>query len=114
MDVALVTVLPKNQIGDAAVAELRQHGVDTSYIVRRGERVGIYFLETGTNQRPSVVIYDRSHSSMTEVGPGTFDWGTVKDGAHWFHISGITPALSQGHSRSLCTGGQGARSDRLV
>jgi 2-dehydro-3-deoxygluconokinase len=95
MDAALVTVLPKNQIGEAAIAELRRHNVDTSLIVRSGERLGIYFLETGTNQRPSVVIYDRSHSSMTEAGPGTFDWETVFDGVHWFHISGITPALSQ-------------------
>jgi 2-dehydro-3-deoxygluconokinase len=95
MDAALVTVLPKNQIGEAALAELRRHNVDTSHIVRSGERLGIYFLETGTNQRPSVVIYDRSHSSMTEAGPGTFDWETVFDGVHWFHISGITPALSQ-------------------
>ncbi len=95
LDAAFVTVLPKNQIGEAAVAELRRHGVDTSRIVRSGERLGIYFLETGANQRPSVVIYDRSHSSMTEAGPGTFDWDTVFDGARWFHISGITPALSQ-------------------
>ena len=92
---AFVTVLPKNQLGDACIAELRSHGVDTSLIVRGGERLGIYFLETGSNQRPSVVIYDRSHSSMAEAGPGTFDWDTIFDGASWFHISGITPALSQ-------------------
>ncbi len=95
MDAAFVTVLPTNPIGEAALAELRRQNVDTSHIVRRGERVGIYFLETGTDQRPSVVIYDRSHSSMTEAGPGTFDWEVVFDGADWFHISGITPALSQ-------------------
>ena len=95
MDATLVTVLPKNPIGEAALAELRRHNVDTSHVVRNGERLGIYFLETGTNQRPSVVIYDRSHSSMTEAGPGTFDWETIFDGADWFHISGITSALSQ-------------------
>jgi len=95
MDAALVTVLPQNQIGDAALAVLRRHNVDTSHIARGGERLGIYFLETGTNQRPSVVIYDRNHSSITEVGPGTFDWESIFDGAQWFHISGITPALSQ-------------------
>ena len=95
MDAAFVTVLPTNPIGEAAIAELRRQNVDTSQIVRGGERLGIYFLETGTNQRPSVVIYDRSHSSMAEAGPGTFDWGAVFDGADWFHISGITPALSQ-------------------
>jgi 2-dehydro-3-deoxygluconokinase len=95
VDAALVTVLPKNQLADACIGELRRHGVDTSLIVRGGERLGIYYLETGANQRPSVVIYDRSHSSMAEAGPGTFDWDTVFDGARWFHISGITPALSQ-------------------
>ena len=95
LESALVTVLPGNQIGDAALAELRRRGVDTSRIVRGGERLGIYFLEAGTNQRPSVVIYDRDHSGMTQAGPGTFDWESVFDGAVWFHISGITPALSQ-------------------
>jgi 2-dehydro-3-deoxygluconokinase len=95
MDAAFVTVLPANPVGEAALAELRRYNVDTSQIVRRGERLGIYFLETGTNQRPSVVIYDRSHSSIAEADPGTFDWEVVFDGAGWFHISGITPALSQ-------------------
>ena len=95
MDAMLVTVLPANQIGEAALAELRRHNVDTSQIVRGGERLGIYFLETGTNQRPSVVIYDRNHSGMVEASPGTFNWETIFHGARWFHISGITPALSQ-------------------
>jgi len=95
VEATFVTVLPRNQLGDAAIAELRRHGVDTSRIVRGGERLGIYFLESGANQRPSVVIYDRSHSSMAEAGPNTFDWDCVFAGANWFHISGITPALSQ-------------------
>jgi 2-dehydro-3-deoxygluconokinase len=95
LEAALVTVLPGNPVGDAAVAELRRRGVDTSRIVRSGKRLGIYFLEAGANQRPSVVIYDRDHSGMTEAGPGTFDWESVFRGAGWFHISGITPALSQ-------------------
>jgi 2-dehydro-3-deoxygluconokinase len=95
LDAAFVTVLPANPIGEAALAELRRQNVDTSRIARRGERLGIYFLETGADQRPSVVIYDRNHSSMTEAGPGTFDWDVIFDGADWFHISGITPALSQ-------------------
>ena len=95
LEAALVTVLPRNQIGDAALAELRRHGVDTSRIVRSEKRLGIYFLEAGTNQRPSVVIYDRDRSGMAEAGPATFDWESVFDGADWFHISGITPALSQ-------------------
>jgi 2-dehydro-3-deoxygluconokinase len=95
LEAALVTVLPGNPVGDAALAELRRHGVDTSRIVRSGRRLGIYFLEAGTNQRPSVVIYDRDHSGMTQAGPATFDWESVFEGADWFHISGITPALSQ-------------------
>ena len=95
LEAALITVLPGNQIGDAAIAELRRRGVDTSRIVRSGKRLGIYFLEAGTNQRPSVVIYDRDHSGMAQAGPGTFDWESVFEGADWFHITGITPALSQ-------------------
>src|ERR1700730_4246249 len=95
LDAALATVLPRNPLGEAAIGELRRHGVDTSRIVRGGERLGIYFLETGANQRPSVVVYDRSHSSMAEADPDTFNWDTVFDDAGWFHISGITPALSQ-------------------
>ena len=95
LEAALVTVLPGNQLGDAALAELRRRGVDTSRIVRSEERLGIYFLEAGTNQRPSLVVYDRGHSGMAEAGPATFDWESVFEGADWFHISGITPALSQ-------------------
>lgn len=95
LEAAFVTVLPNNLLGDAAIAELRRHGVETLHIVHDGERLGIYFLEAGSNQRPSVVIYDRSHSSIAEADPGTFDWDTVFEGASWFHISGITPALSQ-------------------
>jgi 2-dehydro-3-deoxygluconokinase len=95
LDAVFVSVLPANAVGEAALAELRRHNVDTSHIVRRGERLGIYFLEAGADQRPSVVLYDRGHSSMTEAVPGAFDWDTLFDGASWFHISGITPALSQ-------------------
>lgn len=95
LDSAFVTVLAGNPLGDAAISELRRHGVDTSRIVRAGERVGIYFFENGANQRPSLVIYDRSHSAMAEAQPGTFDWDAVFEDAGWFHITGITPALSQ-------------------
>lgn len=95
LDAAFVTVLPNNPIGEAALAELRRQNVDTSRIARGGERLGIYFLETGTNQRPSIVVYDRAHSSIAEAGTDTFNWDTVFKGASWFHISGITPALSQ-------------------
>jgi 2-dehydro-3-deoxygluconokinase len=95
LDAAFVTALPKNEIGDAALRELRSFGVDTSLIRRSGERVGIYFLETGANQRPSKVVYDRSHSAIAEARPGDFDWDRIFDGARWFHVTGITPALSQ-------------------
>jgi 2-dehydro-3-deoxygluconokinase len=95
IDAAFATALPEGPVGDAAIAELRRHGVDTSGIVRSGERVGIYFLETGADYRPSVVVYDRDHSAISEAGPGSFDWDAIFDGADWFHVSGITPALSQ-------------------
>ena len=95
LDSAYATVLAGNPIGDAAIGELRRHGVDTSLVVRAGERVGIYFFENGANQRPALVIYDRSHSAMAEADPRTFDWDAVFRDASWFHITGITPALSQ-------------------
>jgi 2-dehydro-3-deoxygluconokinase len=90
-----VSVLPPNDIGNAAIRELRGFGVDTTAVRRAGTRVGIYFLETGANQRPSKVIYDRAGSSLAEARPGDFDWEHIFDGARWFHITGITPALSQ-------------------
>jgi len=95
LDAAFVSALPANDIGEAAIRELRSFGVDTSRIVRSGERVGIYFLETGANQRPSKVVYDRANSSIATAGPGDFDWDFVFDNARWLHITGITPALSQ-------------------
>jgi 2-dehydro-3-deoxygluconokinase len=87
--------LPQNDIGDAAIRELRGFGVDIEAVRRAGSRVGIYFLETGANQRPSKVVYDRVGSSIAEAKPGDFDWARIFDGAKWFHITGITPALSQ-------------------
>jgi 2-dehydro-3-deoxygluconokinase len=94
MDVAYVSVIPDNAIGDACIGELRKQGVDTSLIVRKGKRLGLYFLEPGANQRPSKVIYDRGNSAIAEAQPGDIDWDTVFDDAAWFHITGITPALS--------------------
>jgi 2-dehydro-3-deoxygluconokinase len=96
LDAGFVSVLPGNDIGEAALRELRRFGVDTSHVRRAGSRVGIYFLETGSNQRPSKVVYDRAHSAIAEARPGDFDWAAVFAGAKWFHITGITPALSQG------------------
>ena len=90
-----VTVLPANNpIADAAVCELRRFGVGTSNIVRGKGRLGIYFLETGANQRPSKVVYDRTGSAIAEARPGDIDWENVLDGAGWFHVTGITPAIS--------------------
>ncbi len=94
LNVAYLSVIPNNPIGDACIRELRGQGVDTSSIVRKGDRLGMYFLEAGANQRPSNVIYDRSHSAIAEASPGDINWDKVFDGASWFHISGITPAIS--------------------
>jgi 2-dehydro-3-deoxygluconokinase len=94
LNVAYVSVIPNNPIGDACLGELRRLGVDTSLIVRKGDRLGIYFLEAGANQRPSKVVYDRSHSAIAETKPGTINWDRVFDGVSWFHITGITPAIS--------------------
>jgi 2-dehydro-3-deoxygluconokinase len=94
IDAAFVTRLPRNEIADACIQELRGLGVNVNHIVRGGERMGIYFLETGASQRASKVIYDRVHSAIAEIQPGTVDWGKVFAGAKWFHWTGITPALS--------------------
>ena len=94
LDAGFVSALPNNDIGESAIRELRRFGVDTANVKRSGSRVGIYYLETGANQRPSKVVYDRAGSSICEAQPGDFDWAGIFDGAHWLHITGITPALS--------------------
>src|SRR5258708_8580993 len=92
---AYVTVLPPNHpVADACIGELRRFGVDTSKIVRAKGRMGIYYLEAGANQRPSKVVYDRDNAAIALAKPGDIDWARVLDGAGWFHITGITPALS--------------------
>jgi 2-dehydro-3-deoxygluconokinase len=88
-----VTCLPPHAIGDAGVRALRAEGVDTTHIVRSGQRVGIYFAETGASQRPGTVIYDRAHSAISEIAPDAVKWADVMTGASWFHVTGITPAL---------------------
>jgi 2-dehydro-3-deoxygluconokinase len=93
LDSVYVTKLPAHEIGQAAVNTLRQFGVDTSRIVRGGSRVGIYFLEKGASQRASKVIYDRAGSSIATATADDFDWDRIFEGASWFHITGITPAL---------------------
>lgn len=94
VDSTFVTKLPEHDIAQAAIRQLRSFGVDTSRIVRGGERMGIYFLEKGASQRPSKVIYDRAGSAIALARPEEFDWDAILDGADWFHFSGITPALS--------------------
>lgn len=96
MDVEFVTRLPKNDIAQACVKDLRKHGVKTDNIIYGGTRLGIYFLETGAVARASKVIYDRAHSAVSEIEPGMIDWDKVFEGAEWFHWTGITPAISQG------------------
>ena len=93
IDARFVTKLPKHEIGQGAVNALRKYGVDTSKIVRGGDRVGIYFLEKGASQRASKVIYDRAGSAIALAQPEDFDWADIFEGADWFHFTGITPAL---------------------
>ena len=94
VDAAFVTKLPAHEIGQAAVNSLRKFGVDTTKIVRGGDRVGIYYCEKGASQRPSKVIYDRAYSSIATAKKEDFDWNKIFDGVKWFHFTGITPALS--------------------
>jgi len=95
VDAAYVTKLPAHAIGQGAVDALRAFGVDTSHIVRGGERIGIYYLEKGASQRGSVCIYDRAHSAIQQAIPSDFDWDAIFKGADWFHFTGITPALGE-------------------
>ncbi len=96
LDAGFVTYLPKHAIADACIRELRGFGVDTSRIIRTDYgRMGIYFLEAGTNQLPSKVIYDRAGSSIATADPASADWGSIYEGVEWFHITGITPAISE-------------------
>ncbi len=92
---AFVTALPSNPIGDGAISALRSRGVDTSRIIRQGDRLGTYYLEAGANQRASSVVYDRADSSICNATPEDFDWDVVFKDAQWFHITGITPAISE-------------------
>jgi 2-dehydro-3-deoxygluconokinase len=92
--VRYISVVPPQEVGDAAVSELRKWGVETDHILRQGKRLGIYYAETGANQRPGKVIYDRDQSAVSEAGPGSIDWAAAFQGVGWFHVTGITPALS--------------------
>lgn len=89
-----VSKLPKHEIGQMAVNALLRYGVDTSFVARGGDRVGLYYAETGASMRPSKVVYDRAHSAIAEAKPEDFDFDAIMEGAQWFHWSGITPAIS--------------------
>ena len=93
-DAYFVSKVPAHEIGDCAVNSLRKFGVHIDYIARGGDRLGIYYLETGASMRPSKVIYDRAHSSISEANPSDFDFDKIFENADWFHWSGITPAIS--------------------
>lgn len=109
VEVDFVTALPANALGDACCTFLRGLGIGTSHIVRTGDRMGLYFLEAGSNQRPSRVIYDRAGSALMSAGPGTFAWDRILDGAAWFHVTGITPALSENAAATTLAAVQTAR-----
>ena len=100
-DCYFVSKLPKHEIGQIAVNALRRYGVNTDFIARGGDRVGLYYAETGASMRPSKVIYDRAHSSIAEAQPSDWDFDKIFEGADWFHWSGITPAISDESAECL-------------
>lgn len=109
-----VTVLPNNSLGQAAFNQLRGYGVHTDYIVRKGDRLGIYFIEQGASIRPSRVIYDRSHSSIAVASPDTFSWPEIFKEKSWFHVTGITPALSSSCAQMTLDAAETAKKMGLI
>jgi 2-dehydro-3-deoxygluconokinase len=112
--VEYVTRLPANELGDACLNYLRQYGVGTQHIVRGGDRLGIYFLEMGSAQRGSKVVYDRAGSALATIKPGMIDWRAVFAGASWFHWTGITPAVSEGAAQACLEAAHTAREMGLI
>jgi 2-dehydro-3-deoxygluconokinase len=108
-DVAFVTRLPKNDVAQTCVNQIRGLGVDTRHIVRGGDRMGIYFVERGAAQRASTVLYDRAHSAISEIKPGDLDWPAILAGADAFHFTGITPALSDSAAEAALIGARTAK-----
>jgi 2-dehydro-3-deoxygluconokinase len=106
--------VPENDIGQTAVDELRRYGVRDDWILRGGPRLGVFYLECGAGHRPSSVIYDRAHSSFSDLSPGEFDWERILSGASWFHVSGITPGLGEGPRSALAAALSVARSKNVV
>ena len=109
-----VSKLPKHEIGQSAVNFLRRFGVNTSNIVRGGERVGIYFLETGASQRPSKVVYDRANSAITTIETKEVNWDKIFKGVHWFHWTGITPALGKNTRKVLIEACKAAKKNKIT
>ncbi len=109
-----ITRLPHNDIGQAAINELRRYGVATDYILRGGSRLGVYFLESGASQRSSKVIYDRAHSAISEIQPGMVDWEEIFSHSGWFHVTGITPALSPSAADATLEAVQQARQQSVT
>lgn len=113
-DVAFITRLPDNPVGQAALNTLRKFGVSTNFIDRGGDRVGIYFLEHGASIRPSKVTYDRAGSSVSQAKTGMFDWNKIFSGVEWFHITGITPALSKSCAEVSLEAVQAAKKNNIM
>src|SRR5262249_49047218 len=114
VDARFVSAIPANNVGDACIAELKSFGVDTSMIRRQGERLGGYLLENGAKQRPSRVTYDRAGSSISTARVGDFDFDAVFDGADWFHISGVTPAISASAAELSLAAAKAARAKGIT
>ena len=114
LETEYVTRLPSNDLGKAVVMELKKHSVGTRHIIFGGERLGIYYLETGAVSRPSKVVYDRAHSSISEIKPGMINWEEVFSDAAWFHWTGITPAISQGAAESCLEAVKAAKAKGLT
>jgi len=114
LDASYVSRFPKNEFGEAALKTLRGYGVNTEYVLRGGDRLGIYFLESGASQRPSKVIYDRAGAAIAEIKPGMVDWAKVFAGKTWFHITGITPALSASAAEASIEAVQAAKKAGLT
>ena len=114
LDACFVTRVPDNPIGQSAINHLRRFGVNTDFIVKGGERLGIYFLESGASQRPSKVVYDRAGSATSTVEEGDFDWDKIFSGAQWFHSTGITPALSDAAANVTISAAKAAKEAGLT
>jgi 2-dehydro-3-deoxygluconokinase len=114
VDARFVSAIPANNVGDACIAALRAFGIETACVKRQGERLGVYFLESGANQRPSRVTYDRAGSSISTAKASDFDWDAVFAGADWFHISGVTPAISANAAELSIAAAKAARARKLT